>query len=74
VTLTNKTPYLTGEDKIVVQLGSTELSRLRGFVRDVAEIVKYDNSGVTDDLIDSVLIAAEILKVHVDLDGEKSDY
>ena len=58
----------------MVTLGATELARLRGFVLDVAEIVKYDNTGTTDDLIDSVLTAAEILKVHVDLDGGTSDY
>jgi len=47
----------------VKTFGATELAILRGFVRDVLETINYDDTGVTDDLYDAALRAAEVLGI-----------
>ena len=44
-------------------LSATELSVLRRFVRDVLEVMNYDDTGVTYDLEDGALASAEILNI-----------
>ena len=48
---------------MAVTLGAMELASLRGFVRDVLETIQYDDTGVTYDLEDGAMRAAEILKM-----------
>jgi hypothetical protein len=51
-------------------LSATELSVLRNFVKEVIEVTKYDDTGVTMDLDDGAQAAAEILGiVYVPEDG-----
>lgn len=55
-------------------LGATELSLLRGFIRDVLEICEYDDTGVSNDLYDPAMQCAELLgMVHVPLVDEDMD-
>lgn len=44
-------------------LGATELSTLRGFVRDVLNTIRYDDTGATDDLYDPAMNCAQILDI-----------
>jgi hypothetical protein len=63
LTIKNTTPYLLIEGKEVIRLGLTELAILRGFVRDVLNTCRYDDTGVTDDLYDPAMQAADILQI-----------
>ncbi len=47
----------------MIRLGLTELAILRGFVRDVLNTCRYDDTGVTDDLYDPAMQAADILQI-----------
>lgn len=47
----------------MVTLGATELAHLRGLVRDVLEVINYDDTGVTLDLREPAMICAEILRM-----------
>lgn len=65
VNVNNNSPYEMGNgDGKMVTLGATELAALRGFVRDVLQTVALDDTGITLDLEEPALIAAEILKMH----------
>jgi len=44
-----------------VHLTPAEAYDLREFILDVLNIINYDDTGVTDDLIDKAEIAAEII-------------
>jgi hypothetical protein len=48
-----------------LKLTRVELARLREFVREVEHVIRYDDTGVTDHLGDSVLTAAEILGIKI---------
>ena len=67
--------YLLGnkEEDNLKTYGATELAILRGFVRDVLETITYDDTGVTDDLYDSALRAAEVLGI-VDVNRLDDDW
>lgn len=44
-------------------LSATELSVLRRFIKDVIEVISYDDTGVTYDLDDGAAASAEILGI-----------
>ncbi len=46
-------------------LTPAEVLRLQDFVLDVLRIIDLDDTGVTDDLIESADVAAEILEIKV---------
>lgn len=54
-------------------LGATELSILRGFVRDVLEICNYDDTDVTVDLYEPALQCAELLGMAVERQFDEDD-
>lgn len=57
--------------------GATELAVLRGFVRDVLRTCELDTEGITTDLYDPAMQAAEILGIvavpFVDEEDEDED-
>ena len=65
VSKNNNRPWLDSNTRNtdVKTLSATELSVLRRFVRDVLEVMNYDDTGVTYDLEDGALASAEILNI-----------
>ena len=44
-------------------LSATEMAVLRRFIKDVIEVIQYDDTGITYDLDDGAAAAAEILGI-----------
>lgn len=69
------------KNKDMKTLGATELSLLRGLIKDLLNTCEYDDTGVTADLYDKALAAAEVLNIvwtplvdEDDPDFEEDDY
>lgn len=55
------------------KLKPPELSRLRNFVEEVLTVCENDDAGITFDLYESALVAAEILGMTVEEKEQESE-
>lgn len=55
------------------ELTPADLANLRELVSTTLTLIKYDDTGVTDDLIELALVAAEILEINPPEEPDEDD-
>lgn len=66
-----ETPYYGGFEMLT--LSPSEVARLRMLIRDLFDLIENDDTGVSWELEEPALVAAEILKMRTPTEETESD-